>query len=126
MGWTRRDIAATFQRMLRERYEEVGREVKRLRLSKGLTHEGLAHEAKVSVKTISRVENGRLHEHRGGTYRKLAVALGVPPEVLLAPLFSSQSAGAHAPTAEEIDRRLRGADPDSSDQDDLEEGQGGA
>lgn len=109
MGWTRRDIAATFQRMLQERYEKVGSEVRRLRLSQGLTHETLAFKAGVSVKTISRVENGRLHEHRGGTYRKIAQALGVDVQVLLAPIFTSQPAGDRAPLADqEVDRLGRG------------------
>lgn len=105
LGWTRRDIAATFQRMLQERYETVGREVRRLRLSQGLTHETLAFKAGVSVKTISRVENGRLHEHRGGTYRKIAEALGIDVQVLLAPIFTSPTAGDRAPLADqEVDR----------------------
>lgn len=87
MGWTKRDFAETFQRMLEDRYREVGRDVKRRRLLKGLSQEELAHQAGVSYKTISRVEKGGPHESRGGTFRKIAEALDVRVEVLLEPLY---------------------------------------
>jgi len=90
MGWTRRDFAATFQRMIRDRYIEVGKEVRRLRLSQGYTQEALAHKAGVTTKTISRMESppkeGEPHETRPGTYRKVAEALGVSVAHLRAPL----------------------------------------
>lgn len=88
MGWTRRDFAVTFQRMLRQRYVEIGREVQRLRNNLGYSQEELAHRAGVSYKTISRMETppSDPHETRGSTYRKVAEALGVTVEHLRAPL----------------------------------------
>lgn len=83
MSWTRRDAAATFQRMVEERHREQGRVVARLREARGWNQETLAHEAKLSVKTISRMENGH-HEGRGSTVTAVADALGVPVETLLA------------------------------------------
>lgn len=93
LGWTRRDIAATFQRMLQDRYVEAGKEVRRLRLRQGLTHESLAHAAGVSTKTVQRIEQGSGHEHRGTSYRKIAEALGVPAAQLL-DIISTRSPGA--------------------------------
>lgn len=93
MGWTKRDFAETFQRMLEERYREVGTAIKRARLQQGLSQEALAHRAEVSAKTVSRVEQGR-HETRGGTYRKLAEALGLDVSELLAPLVLNPGARA--------------------------------
>ena len=90
LGWTRRDIAATFQRMLQDRYRRAGREIRRLRKARGLSQEELAHRAGMSMKTVSRTENGGDHEHRGSTYRRLAEALNVPPEHLLDIIFSEE------------------------------------
>lgn len=89
MGWTTRDFAATFQRMIHERYVEVGRRVRELREARGLSQEALAGLAGLSSKTISRVEsppkNGA-HETRGGTHRKLAAALETTVGYLREPL----------------------------------------
>jgi transcriptional regulator with XRE-family HTH domain len=95
MGWTRRDIAATFQRMLQDRYRRAGDEVRRLRLARGLSQEELAHRAGMSTKTVARIEKGSDHEHRGSTYRRLAEALDVPPERLLGIIFSEDDDEPH-------------------------------
>lgn len=92
MGWSKQDFTATFQRMLRQRYEEIGREVERLRNNLGYSQEELAFRARVSVKTVSRIESPpkapkEPHEIRGSTYRKLAEVLGVTVEHLRAPLM---------------------------------------
>jgi transcriptional regulator with XRE-family HTH domain len=89
MGWTRRDFAATFERIVRDRYVEIGALVRQLREEQGLSQEALAARASVSVKTISRIETPPAkghHEIRGGTFRKLADALGVTVAQLRAPL----------------------------------------
>lgn len=99
MGWTRRDAARYFQGMIEERYRRIGLLVKQERLRQGLTHELLAAKAELSVKTVSRVENGRLHETRPTTYRKLAKALGVPVATFMAPLFE----GADTPPIDGLD-----------------------
>ena len=56
--------------------------VKRLRAAQGLTQEGLAHRAKVSVGYIARLETGH-YDPKLSTLRKLAKALGVPVTALL-------------------------------------------
>lgn len=102
MGWTRRDFAETFQRMLRQRYVEIGKEVTRLREALGYSQEALAAAAGVSTKTISRIESPPAdgpHETRGSTYRKLAPVLGVTVEHLRAPLL--RNAEIHEPATEE-------------------------
>lgn len=89
MGWTQRDFAAMFQRIVRERYEQIGELVHDLRENLGLSQEALAHESGLSAKTISRIETPPKtgpHEIRGSTFRKLAAALGVTVADLRAPL----------------------------------------
>lgn len=93
MGWTRRDFARYFREVIEERYRRAGLLVKAERLRQGHTQESLAARAGVSVKTVSRVEKGGLHETRGSTYRKLAEALGVPVQRFTAPLVDDDVAG---------------------------------
>ena len=59
-----------------------GDKLKALRIDQGLTQQTLAYESDTSVKTISCIENGRLH---GGTrvLNKLAKRLGVEADELL-------------------------------------------
>lgn len=76
MVWTRRSAAVSVLLAMDEYRKQVGQRVLALREARGWTHATLAHEAGVSDKTISRVENGR-HEMRGNTLQKLAAALGV-------------------------------------------------
>ena len=65
--------------------ERRGRLVTRLREQRLWTRERLAHEAGVSVTTISGVEEGRTRV-RLGTVEKLSKALGVNPLDLLHPV----------------------------------------
>lgn len=132
-GWTRKDFAATFQRLVRERYEEVGREIKRLRVAQGHSQESLAAAAGLSSKTISRIEspprNGPF-ETRGSTFRKLASALGVSVAHLRAPLNEAATitvapAGrADLSTAAQESRRMRQEERDAADQDEGREQHG--
>lgn len=82
MAWTKRDATAMFQRMVEERHHDMGRTIERLRAARGWTQADLAHNAGVSIGTISRLENGR-HEGRAGTVRAVATALGVQVQELL-------------------------------------------
>jgi transcriptional regulator with XRE-family HTH domain len=59
--------------------KEVGQRIRQLRLAKHMSQEDLAHEAHVTVKTVSRWENGR-HSGYLGNVKALAEALGVEPE----------------------------------------------
>jgi len=81
MSWTKQAMTATFQAMVDERHRARGQEIVRLRDLKGWSQETLAHEAKTSVGTVSRLERGTV-EARGGTLRNFATALGVPVESL--------------------------------------------
>lgn len=67
---------------MEEYRREIGARIVRLRESRSLGQEDLAHEAGVSVKTISRLENGR-HEGRQGTIRRVAQALDVEPSAII-------------------------------------------
>ena len=58
-----------------------GERVKQLRFAAGMTQEDLAAKADVSVKTISKVENGRAVD--ASTLRILAAKLGVAPKELV-------------------------------------------
>lgn len=139
LGWTRREFAATFQRMLLDRYREIGREVRRLRENKGWTQERLAQEAGLATKTISRIESpgDEPHEIRPTTYLKLSGALGVSVEHLRAPLFRnaeiSQSNSPSPPASDEngqqkgealpdLDAQPGSIDPETSDEDQSESG----
>ena len=110
VGWTRRDLAATFQAMTRERWEQVGETVRTLREELGFSQEELAHRAGLSAKTISRIESppaSGAHEVRGSTFRKLAGALGVQVSDLRAPLQpATVSLGAVAVEVENTSRTV--------------------
>ncbi|MFC7217232.1 helix-turn-helix domain-containing protein [Streptomyces polyrhachis] len=55
---------------------EVGSAVRALRLRAGVTQDRLAERSGVSVRTIRRLENGDLPDHRLGTLTLIAAALG--------------------------------------------------
>lgn len=76
LGWTRRSVAFTVLSAMDEYRREIGHRVAAYRDSANLTQEELAHAAGTSVKTVSRLENGR-HEPELSTLRKFADALGV-------------------------------------------------
>lgn len=64
-----------------ERSLEMGRRLKKLKKSRGFSQETLAYAAKVTKKTIYRLEKGT-HEAQSRTLKKLADALRVDPGVL--------------------------------------------
>jgi transcriptional regulator with XRE-family HTH domain len=76
MGWTKKSAAVSVLLAMEEHRRQAGLRVVQLRESKGWGQEDLAHHANVSVKTVSRFENGR-HEGRRTTVRQIAQALGV-------------------------------------------------
>ena len=59
----------------------LGERVRRLREEQALTQAELADRSDVSVSTVSRLEQTSFPV-RAGTIRKLARALGVPPQAL--------------------------------------------
>jgi len=67
----------------------VGRAVRLCRTGRGLTQAALAKQAQVSAATISLIESGE-RDASLDTLRSLAVALGVPLEILVF-LSSDQS-----------------------------------
>lgn len=89
MGWTRTSAAATLLLAMEQHRKQAGQRVRALREARGWGQEDLSHRADLSVKTISRFENGR-HDGRRGTVRAIAEALevteldilGPPPDVL--------------------------------------------
>jgi transcriptional regulator with XRE-family HTH domain len=67
-----------------EHRKQAGERVAQLRDARGMSQEDLAQEASVSVKTISRFENGR-HDGRRTTVRRIADALGVDEADIIGP-----------------------------------------
>lgn len=76
LGWTRRRAAVSVLVVLEEHRKAMGRRVVQLREGKGWSQETLAYHAKVSAKTISRMENGE-RETRRHIIRQVADALSV-------------------------------------------------
>jgi transcriptional regulator with XRE-family HTH domain len=89
LGWTRRSAAISVLLVFEEQRKRAGERVVQLREAKSWTQEDLSARSGLSVKTVSRFENGR-HEGRNETVRKLAKALrvneiditGPPPDPL--------------------------------------------
>lgn len=82
MGWTSRNVGVTVLLAMEQHRKEAGQRLVALREAKGWNQEDLAHHANLSVKTISRFENGR-HDGRRDTVRKLAKALEVEPSEIV-------------------------------------------
>lgn len=78
MGWSRRSATISLFFAMSEQQREVGRRIARIREQRGLTQEDLAHASRVTVKTLSRLENGH-HEARSSTIKQVAEALGLEP-----------------------------------------------
>jgi transcriptional regulator with XRE-family HTH domain len=76
VGWTRRSAAVTVLLAMEEHRKRAGLRLVQLREARGWNQEDLAHASGLSVKTISRFENGR-HDGRRSTVRYLAEGLGV-------------------------------------------------
>jgi transcriptional regulator with XRE-family HTH domain len=62
----------------------IGENVKRLRAAAGLTQQGLAVAAGLSVSHVSQIEQGTNQDPRGSTLRALARTLGTTIDALLA------------------------------------------
>lgn len=60
---------------------DLGKAIRRLREQRGLTQEGLAHEAGSTAATIGAIERG-LSNPSWGTVEAIAAALGVPVSTL--------------------------------------------
>jgi transcriptional regulator with XRE-family HTH domain len=84
MGWTRKSAAVSVLLAMENHRKEAGQRLVRLREAQGWNQEDLAHHSGLSVKTISRFENGR-HDGRRSTIRNLTEALGVTERELLGP-----------------------------------------
>lgn len=84
MGWTRKSAAVSVLLAMENHRKEAGQRLVRLREARGWNQEDLAHHAGVSVKTISRFENGR-HDGRRSTIRSLVEALEISEADLLGP-----------------------------------------
>lgn len=69
---------------MEEHRKQAGARLAALRDSRGLSQEELAHLAGISVKTISRFENGR-HDGSRSTVRSLAKALKVNEHEIVGP-----------------------------------------
>lgn len=82
MGWTKRSAAVSLLLSMEEHRKQAGLRLVQLRESRGWSQEDLAQHAKLSVKTVSRFENGR-HDGRRDTIRKLLKALEVDETTLL-------------------------------------------
>lgn len=106
MGWTRRNVAANLLLDLDVQRREAGRRVAALMEAKGWTHEDLAHEAKVSVKTVSRVVNGK-HESRNNTIERIANALGKEKDEIW-PKAAPLALGVEDPYQAQLDRIEQG------------------
>jgi len=63
--------------------EEIGRRIQEARKAAGLTQEGLARRADVSLNGLAQLEQGGRKDPHVSTVQKLAVALGLPPEHFL-------------------------------------------
>lgn len=82
LGFTQKSLAATIVDLMDDYRREAGKRLMRLREARRLSQEDLAHLAKLSVKTISRFENGR-HDGRRSTVERLATALNVTADELM-------------------------------------------
>lgn len=69
----------------------VGRNVRRLRLAKGLTQEQLAFESKIDLTYVGGIERGRRNPSIL-VIARIAAALGTEPANLLAPLSEADVA----------------------------------
>lgn len=81
MGWTRRSVGVSLLLAMEAHRKAAGLRVVQLREARDWTQEDLAHAAELSVKTISRFENGR-HDGRRTTVDRIATALGVQKAVI--------------------------------------------
>jgi transcriptional regulator with XRE-family HTH domain len=81
LGWTRSSLGVTVLAAMDAQRKQMAARVRALRDQRGWTNETLAYKAGVSVKTVSRLVNGR-HDPRDNTLRKVAKALRTTPAEL--------------------------------------------
>lgn len=85
MGWTPRSAAVSVLLAMEDHRKQAGLRLVRLREERGWNQEDLAHHSGLSVKTISRFENGR-HDGRRATIKAITDALKVNESDLLGEL----------------------------------------
>ena len=78
--------------------EAFGLTLKRLRTKCGLAQEALAHDAGLSLTSLARVETGR-QEVRFGTMLRLASALGISGQKLVAEVEATLKRGSRRPSS---------------------------
>lgn len=76
--WTRDDFGRTLPKM------DIGARLRKLREAKGLSGYALANEAGVTATHVKAIEDGTTKSPTAGTLSKLATALGVTVDTLLA------------------------------------------
>ena len=84
MGWTRQNVGVTVLLVMDEHRKQAGQRLSQLRDAKGWSQEDLSRETGLSVKTISRFENGR-HDGRRDTVRRIVAALEIDEVDLIGP-----------------------------------------
>lgn len=92
--------------VMEEHRKAAGQRLVKLREAAGLNQEELASNAKLSVKTVSRFENGR-HDGRRTTVRALANALNVSESDILGPPPSPLGLDAAPTQMDRIETMLR-------------------
>lgn len=103
MGWTRRSAAVSVLLVMEEHRREAGLRLVSLREARGWTQPDLAHESGVSIKTISRFENGK-HDGRPSTIKALARALEVDQFAITGPPPAPLGLGTQNGAADQLDR----------------------
>jgi transcriptional regulator with XRE-family HTH domain len=63
--------------------QEIGKQIKKLRLKKELSQEGLAREADISYTTLTKIETGVIKSPSVYTVAKIAEALGSNVDYLI-------------------------------------------
>lgn len=91
LGWTSSAETARFRAAMEEQQRQrLAQRLKDLRKYKGWTEPELAHEAGVSIQTISRLENGQTENPRDNTIQRLANAYKMTREELAGPRTSPE------------------------------------
>jgi transcriptional regulator with XRE-family HTH domain len=104
LGWTTKTAAVSVLLAMDEHRKAAGLRLVRIRESRRMTQEDLAHAAGVSVKTISRFENGH-HDGRRGTIKKIAKALGIEEQDVTGPPPAPLGLG-FSSAEEQLERRV--------------------